>query len=256
MKKISIIIPVYNSSKSLRQLNNNIDEYISKLDYNVEKIFINDASYDNSLEVLYEIRKDCIQSDFNKIKIISLKKNYGQQNAIFCGLKYATGDLILTMDDDLEHDIEYLSKMIILVDGGCDLVYGVHEINATKFRDWGSKITAWFFKKNYSALKGNRVSSFRLFKRELLKDVLNCEYPFIYLSALFLKQDPIVGNLKIQKKKRIAGKSNYNLIKLIKLFIKLIWFYHRWMPEILKPRGDAYEEANDVGGRQLSNKCY
>ncbi|MBN2900141.1 MAG: glycosyltransferase [Clostridia bacterium] len=259
MKKLSIIIPVYNSALSLKALNKEMNDYFQRLDYKVEKIFVDDCSSDSSLEVLLEIQtesKTTSKPFEDRVKVIELKRNTGQQNALFCGLHYATGDLVLTLDDDLQHDISHVGPMLALLSEGYDLVYGVHAIAEGDIRSLGSKLTGYFFRKNYPALDGKRVSSFRVFKYTLAKEVLACDYAFIYLSALLLRQKPLVANIDIQKRARVHGRSGYNLKRLMILFLKLIWFYGNLVPECLKPTGEAYEESDDTRCGQLPAKCH
>lgn len=259
MKKISIIVPVYNSAQSLEGLNREIDTYFKHRQYEIEKIFIDDASSDDSWTLLQALQKKSLTQGWSvdtRMKIIRLKSNAGQQNALFCGMHYASGDLILTMDDDLQHDIAYIDKMLEMLENGYDLVYGVHPIVDDDVRSLGSKLTAYFFKKTYKALDGLRVSSFRVFKRSLLEQLLQCPYAFIYISALLLRQNPKVANVTISKRSRQYGKSGYNLRKLAVLFLKLVWFYGKYVPEFLKKMGDAYEEINDARCGQLSAKCH
>jgi undecaprenyl-phosphate 4-deoxy-4-formamido-L-arabinose transferase len=259
MKKISIIIPVYNSAQSLESLNRELDTYFETRHYEVEKIFVDDRSSDASYCILEKIRDASINltgAGNHRVKIISLKYNAGQQNALFCGMHYASGDLILTMDDDLQHDIAYVEKMVEMLEEGYDLVYGVHPTLKDDVRSLGSKMTGDFFKRTYPALQGRRVSSFRIFKRTLLEEALACRYRFIYISAVLLRQQPKVGNVEISKRERQHGQSGYNLWKLGLLFFKLIWFYGSVIPECMKPVGEAYEENNDARCRQLPVKCH
>lgn len=254
MEKISIVIPVYNSSTSLKHLNEEIDSCFSSAQYEVEKIFVDDMSTDNSVELICEIARS--KENIHKIKMIRLKKNSGQQNALFCGLHYASGEYIVTMDDDLQHKAEDIMPMIDRLKEGIDLVYGVHKEASATVRSAGSKLTGYFFRNNFPALMGKRVSSFRAFKRESLGAVLECQYAFIYLSALLLKKIKSVENIEIEKRERVYGQSGYNLRKLITLFIKLNYYYGSLIPEFLKPVGAAYEESDDLRCWELPAKCH
>jgi len=258
MEKISIIIPVYNSALSLPVLNDEIDCFFKTKDYAIEKIFVDDVSKDDSLTVLHRIEKEDRRNKLHQctVKVIPLRQNAGQQNALFCGLHYASGDYIVTMDDDLQHNIEYVETMIQRLRLGAELVYGVHPANELDVRSLGSKLTGQFFKRTFPALKGCRVSSFRAFKKETLQDILKCSYPFIYLSALLLQHVEQVENIEIEKRDRCYGTSGYNLKKLVKLYVKLNYYYGDYIPEWLKPTGVAYEEVNDVRCGQLPAKCY
>ena len=99
-KNISIIIPVFNSAGSLKELNERIIIVLNNLQVMYEIIYVNDGSNDNSNEVLEKLRHD------NKtLNLISLTKNYGQHNAILCGIREAAYDTIVTLDDDLQRFI-------------------------------------------------------------------------------------------------------------------------------------------------------
>lgn len=261
--KISIIIPVYNSEYSLEKINCEIKEYFSKHTYSYEVIYVNDFSSDNSLKVLKRIQ----EYEQNILKVIDLKKNYGQQNAIFCGMHYAVGDLIVTMDDDLQHNIFDLDKLIEELNKGYNLVYGIYNNrNKKNIRNIGSRLTGLFFKYNFKNLKNKRVSSYRIFTKEILAKVLLCPYKFIYISALML-DNAKVSNVYVTQRKREIGTSGYNLKKLIKLFIKLNFYYSKLSIEKIKPKGKAFEisytnnkeeiheKNNDVGSWRLSVKC-
>lgn len=255
MKTISIVIPVYNSSESLYKINDEINDYFDKSNQKFEKIFVNDASSDGSFNVLKRIALRF--EEIEKTKVINLKYNVGQQNAIFCGFNYASGDYIVTMDDDLQHNIKYIDQMIKKIEAGAELVYGVCDIktsdkiygkgkNEFVIRSFGSSLTALFFKSNFMHLLNKRVSSFRVFDRKLLDKVLSCKYKFIYISAIMLRQTTRVENVIIDKRSRDYGKSGYNLKKLILLFIKLNFYYSKYSLEIIKPCSSQYEISETI----------
>lgn len=107
MSKYSIVIPLYNSSKILPDLYKRVLEVMESLKVEFELILVNDASSDNSWEVMKLLReKD------KRVKIISFTRNFGQHPALLCGMKYASGDYVITMDDDLQHPPEEIPKLI------------------------------------------------------------------------------------------------------------------------------------------------
>lgn len=276
MKTISIVIPVYNSSESLYEINNEINKFFDKTNYQFEKIYVNDASRDGSHNILKRIALKF--NEIERTKVINLKENVGQQNAIFCGFKYASGDYIVTMDDDLQHNINYLVSMIEILEGGAELVYGVCDTQAEKsneqnnyrdfdIRTFGSNLTGRFFKSNFKNLSGKRVSSFRAFDKKLLPKILNCQYKFVYISAIMLNYTSKVENITINKRSRVYGKSGYDVKKLIVLFLKLNFYYSKYSVEMLKPRSSKFEiselinvfneenyaKGNDIRGRKMSS---
>lgn len=257
--KYSIIIPVYNSERSLEKLYDLIHLYFKRT---YEIIFVNDASYDNSFKILEKL------SVHPYVKVIDLKENIGQQNAIFQGLRFAKGDIIITLDDDLQHDLKYIASMIKLVEDGCDLVYGVPiQQHTNSLRQVGSSLTGKFFKRHFGEV---RVSSYRIFTRTLLNKILTCDYDFIYLSALLLRYSHKTSYLEVLNNKREFGQSGYNIRKLVRLYFNLNFYYGHLVPEFLKKRrktdpiklminihGDLKDEEYPyIGSRQLSTECH
>ena len=105
MQKISIVSPVYNGQECIERLVKKIRFYINKYTTNFEIILIDDASKDNSWNVIKKLKKK-----YKFLKGIKLKKNYGQHKAIYVGLKYSTGDIIIIMDSDLQYNPKYILK--------------------------------------------------------------------------------------------------------------------------------------------------
>jgi len=224
--KLSIVIPVYNSESSLTVLYNRI---IHSVTCSYEIIFVDDASTDKSMKILTEL------SRYKNVKVLHVDRNIGQQAALFNGLKHASGDYIVTMDDDLQHNANDINLLVKQIEEGYDLVYGIGKDDYGVHRHLGSKLTALFFKYHYKHMGDKRVSSFRIFTRRLNKQILNCDYKFIYLSGVLLKHTTLVGQMEIVKNKRPYGQSGYNFLKLLKLFLKLNYYYGI-LPEWMKPK--------------------
>lgn len=232
--KLSIIIPVYNSKQTIEIL---VDELVNFLEEKSEYeiILVDDYSLDNSYLVLKKIAEKN-----KKIKIIKLDKNYGQQNALFAGLNFVTGDYVLTMDDDLQHDIKYIDAMIDKLNMDYDVVYGIdYEKNVTNYKTVGARIRDLFFQLSFPKAEKNLVSSFRVFKSDLILDILKTEYQFIYLSGILLKLSNKISCIRVSNRKSI-NQSNYNFLKLLMLFLKLTFYYSNLFPDIIKPKGKQY----------------
>lgn len=255
--KYSIIVPVYNSENTIIDLYKMLDAYF-KISYEI--IFVNDCSQDKSLQALKSISSV-------HVRIVDLKENIGQQNALFNGLRYAKGEWIITLDDDLQHNIKYLDRMIDKTEK-YDLIYGVPmKQHASPHRHLGSKLTATFFRNRFG--KNIRVSSFRIFNGKLLAKVLSCPYQFIYLSAILLEHTDRVYSLDVINEKRKFGKSGYNFKKLMALFLRLNIYYGNLVPEKVKKvrhtdpvkglyniDGEINETNFDVRRGQLSTQCH
>ena len=118
-KNASIIVPVYNSADNLKKLNKRLVNISGNFFQEYEIIYIDDGSYDNSVEILKEIIKIN-----QKVKLITLSKNYGQHNALLCGLRSANYEIVITLDDDLQNPPEEIPKLIEKLSDGFDVVYG------------------------------------------------------------------------------------------------------------------------------------
>ena len=116
---ISIVIPLYNEVESLPELYSKIKEVVRANRYNYEIIFVDDGSTDGSLEILKQLR----QNDKN-VKIISFRRNYGKSAARAVGFEHAKGDVIITMDADLQDDPHEIPNLLQKLDEGFDLVSG------------------------------------------------------------------------------------------------------------------------------------
>ncbi|MHB8790382.1 MAG: glycosyltransferase family 2 protein [Desulfobulbaceae bacterium] len=162
---ISIVIPVYSGKNYLDELVSRIEtirnnwENVNSLLRLIEAIFVNDASADGSLEALYNIQKKKPW-----VKVINLSRNFGQHSATVAGILHTSGDWIVTLDEDLQHDPRYIDKLLeTAVESGCDIVYAnpdqaVHE---SVFRDWTSRSFKWFV----SFVTGSRhIRSFNSFR--------------------------------------------------------------------------------------------
>lgn len=218
---ISIVIPVYNSADSLFELYNSIKKTMNIKKLKFELIFVDDHSLDQSYQkILALAKKD------NQVKGFRLAQNFGQQNAIFCGLKYAEGDYIVTMDDDLQHQPQVIFSLYQKIKADYDVVYAVPKNSSNNwYRRIGSKLTNLLFNYISPKKKGLRVSSFRMINKKILKKIIVSDKSFIYLSAIILKENPKIANIYTQKQARKYGESNYNFLKLFKLFLKLYLYY-------------------------------
>lgn len=220
-ESISVVVPVYNSRKSLDELYNRLSSSLSLICYAYEIILVDDGSLDDSFSKMKELHfRD------RSVKAISLDGNYGQQNAIKCGFEFAKGQYIVTIDDDLQHKPEDIEKLIKKIDEGYDIVYGIAGKKQHYFiRNIGSKLTNFLFNRICNKAKDVRVSSFRVMKRHILDKIIEDKTSFVYITAISLKITKNIGNVYINHEERKYGDSNYNLRKLVLLFLKLFIYY-------------------------------
>ncbi|WP_026894989.1 glycosyltransferase family 2 protein [Clostridiisalibacter paucivorans] len=235
--KISIVIPVYNGENSIKELYYRIDKVFLKQHYDIEIIFVDDCSDDKSFEYIKEIAKKNIN-----VKGIKLKENAGQQNAILCGFRHSIGDIVITMDDDLQHLPEEIPKLLDEINKGYDVVYGIPHIKQHRFyRNIGSKFTEYLFRYVLGKPKDFRISSFRAIRRGIVNKINRYQGKFVYISASMLKYTKSITNVIVVHSLRKYGKSNYNFFKLMKLFLKLyIYYSNSFVTRLFIKKGEQY----------------
>jgi len=218
---LSVVIPVYNSYNSLDELYKRLTKTLHSKISSYEIIMVDDGSQDDSFAKMLELRKKD-----ERIKLIGLTKNFGQQNALMCGFHYCSGKYIVTIDDDLQHSPHDILNLLTEIKKGYDIVYGIPTGRQQLFyRRWGSYLTDKVFNLITNKSSDIRVSSFRILNKKLLKKIIKDKRSFVYLSAIILNKTDNIANIKIEHEDRKYGDSNYNIIKLIRLFLNLYIYY-------------------------------
>jgi undecaprenyl-phosphate 4-deoxy-4-formamido-L-arabinose transferase len=243
-ESISVVIPVYNAANSLTELYQRLTNTLNKIANNFEIIMVDDYSRDESYNQILQLhRKD------NRVKAIKLADNFGQQNALFCGFNYVKGDYIVTLDDDLQHRPEEIINLYNTIKKGYEVVYGIPEDREYSFyRKIGSKMTNCLFSLITPKRPDIRVSSFRIMTRDLIENIVQYRSAFVYISAIILQYTDNIGNIEIGHKSRRYGNSNYNFVKLVRLFFKL-YIYHGNLPllELFRSKEPQYIIEEKIG---------
>lgn len=213
--KISVCIPVYNGAKTIESLVNTVCKELKG--YNLEIVLVNDGSVDNCEEICEMIAKE---KEF--IKFISLRRNFGEHNAVMCALNYTTGDLIAIIDDDFQNPPSEIVKLITEAEKGYDVVYSkYHRKKYNWYRNLGSKINdlvaTWLLKKP----KNLYLSSFKVINREIVKELIQYRGPFPYIDGLILRVTNNISSVFVEHRKSIYSKSGYTLSKLISLWLSM-----------------------------------
>ena len=218
--KLSIIIPVYNSSSIVSKLVNNIKEEITKIPKisSYQIILVNDCSDDNSWG---EISKICINEQF--VIGINLMKNYGQHNAIMAGINISDGDYVILMDDDFQHSPKQINKLISKIEEGYDVCYTNYKDNKyNTFKILGSKLNKIISNFLISKPKDIYLSSFKCFTKKICDEIKKYDGPFVYIDGLIFDVTKNVTSVDVEHLNRMDGKTNYNIIKLISLWLSVL----------------------------------
>lgn len=211
---ISIIIPCYNSQHSLEELIERIVKTFSGRKEKYEIIAVNDCSKDNTIHILKELHKK-----HGQLIVIDLMFNVGQFRALMCGMSHAKGELIITMDDDLQHPPEEIPKLIKAInkDEEIDAIFGkpIKKLHK-KYRNFGSKFIDWINTKIFKKPKDLTMSAFRILRRNVVDTILCHQTMHPVIGPLILKSTSRIKNIKVDHDERKYGKSNYNIIRLLK----------------------------------------
>ena len=220
--KYSIVIPVFNSERTIGKL---IDELVfffikAKLDFEI--VLVNDGSHDSSWEI---IKKKIIKYP-KKICAINLLNNHGQQVANYCGFENSSGDYVITMDDDMQNPVSEIKKLILKSKEDYELIIGeYYKKNHSLVRNFGSKVVRYINSKIFNIPKKLYLSNFRLIKKSLIKRILELNIQYPYLPGLLVKYSVKSTNVKVKHDKRKIGSSKYNSKKITKLIFEILFNY-------------------------------
>jgi dolichol-phosphate mannosyltransferase len=222
---VSVVIPVYQSEETLRELCVRIKNVFSSIDYEHEVIFIDDSSPDNSWKLIEEMSES---ADEFKVIGIQLSKNFGQHNAIFAGLKNANGDYIVVMDADLQDQPEDISKLLDCLESedAFDLVFAIRGNRGDTF--FKRKISSMYWRV-FSFLTGivteGNVGTFGVFRRVVIDAIVSLPEANRNFGLLALWVGFRTGYITVNRNSRKFGKSSYNFAALLKMAIANIVSY-------------------------------
>lgn len=215
MKEISIVIPVYNSGENLYELHSQICDALQK--YSFELIFVNDCSKDTSWDIISELHaKD------TRIIGINFRKNFGQDNALLAGIRHTNGEYIVIMDDDLQHSPYDILSLYTKCKEGYDICYGDFKIKKqATWKNFGS----WVNGQLSTVLLGKPadiyLSPFKVIHNSIIQEI-RFNGPFPYLDGILLELTRNVTSIPIEHHTRFVGKSNYNIVRSISVFLKTV----------------------------------
>ena len=217
----SVIIPVFNSEKTLEEVCRRVIGLFETIGSPVELILVNDGSGDTSWEVIKQLKAQYP----GQVTGVNLVRNFGQHKALLCGFKLSTGDFVITIDDDLQHHPEDIKCLIHeQLRSQADLVYGIYkEKKHSPFRNIGSSILAMVCI-NF-ANTPHQGSSFRLLSRYLIDQVKNYDSPYIFLDGLIAWHSRSNSFADIRHEDRSEGRSGYNVFRLTAYAIQIIVTY-------------------------------
>jgi len=226
---ISIIVPLFNEAESLPELYSWIDRVMKENSFSYEVLFINDGSTDNSWQIIEDLQKA-----HDNVHGIKFRRNYGKSPALFCGFARANGDIVVTMDADLQDSPEEVPEMVRMIrEEGYDLVSGWKKKRYDgKFsKNIPSKIYNWTARKVTGIKLHDMNCGLKAYRNEVVKNVevygeMHRYIPFLAKNAGFGK----IGEKVVHHQARKYGVSKFGLNRFVNGYLDLmsLWFLNKF----------------------------
>lgn len=208
---LSVVIPVFNSEQSLPPLLERLAKVLPTLTDNYEVILVNDGSRDKSWSII-----SSLASQYPFVHGVNMMRNYGQHNALLCGIRQAKGEIIVTMDDDLQNPPEEIEKLLVKLNEGYDVVYGTPNQEQHGFlRDLASQATKLALQSAMGAETARKVSAFRVFRTIVRQSFATYHAPFVSIDVLLTWGTTRFASISVHQDERTLGTSNYTVRKLV-----------------------------------------
>jgi glycosyltransferase involved in cell wall biosynthesis len=206
---LSLVVPVFNSSNTLKNLVQAVDSALGNLEK--ELILVNDGSKDQSWDVICNLSRE-----HSWIHGINLMRNYGQHNALLCGIRAAHKEIIVTLDDDLQNPPEEVPRLLTKLFEGYDVVYGTPlKESHGLMRDLASRITKIALQNAMGAETAKNVSAFRVFRSKLRAAFERYSGPYVSIDVLLTWSTQSFSAIQVVNRPRSGGVSGYTTRKLI-----------------------------------------
>ena len=230
--KLSVVIPVYNSEGTIARLVERL--HVCLGDWDFEIVLVNEGSVHGSEQVCQQLA-----DTHDTVQFISLRRNFGEFNAVLCGLTHARGQYTAIIDDDFQNPPESILTLLKTAERGqFDVVYSRY---AEKKHHWFRNVGSWLVNAltTYSLGKprGLYLSSFKLIRREVVDEIIAYTGPYPYIDGLIFRVTRNIGSVEVPHNPRSEGQSNYTLRKLIALFLNVFIGYSLWPIRIFTVAG-------------------
>lgn len=218
MASISIVIPVFRSELILQELYKQLIAEMEKQTDRFEIILVEDCGGDRSWEIIKRLA-----ARDSRVRGFKLYRNYGQHNALLCGIRAARYDITVIMDDDLQHPVREISKLLAKLAEGYDVVYGVPKQQQHGFlRVLASQMTKSALQGAMGVENARNVSAFRAFYTQLREAFAAYRSPTVSIDVLLTWATTNFGSIEVEHEPRMAGESGYTVYKLINYAFNLM----------------------------------
>lgn len=216
---ISIVVPVYNEEESIKLLCRQIKTVLDSLEEKSEIVIVDDGSTDNTYMILKEIK-----NEIKELKIIKLRANFGQTAALSAGFNNAQGEIIITLDADLQNDPNDIPKLLEKMKDGYDVVSGWRKDRKDKWLT--RKVPSYFANKIISWITGVHLHDYgctlKAYRKEIIKDIELYGQMHRFIPALAKWVGGKIGEAPVNHYPRKFGKSKYGIGRTIRVVLDLI----------------------------------
>jgi len=218
--KYSVVVPFHDEQESVRDLHRQLSDVMNGRYEPVEFVYVDDHSRDATAQILSDIAaKD------SRVSVVRLKRNYGQTTALAAGFDYASGDIIISMDGDLQHDPADIPSMLEAFDGvPCDIVSGWRQKRVDNFflRRVPSRVANWMMAKLSGVNIHDFGTTFKVYRREVIKDIHLYGEMHRFIPALASWNGAKVVEVPIRNIVRPGGKSHYGINRTLRVLFDII----------------------------------
>ena len=217
--RYSIVVPFYNEQENIPPLYMKLTEVMDAIGEPYELVFVDDGSKDNSFKVL----SDIYEHD-RRVNLIRLRRNFGQTPALKAGFDFARGEVIISMDGDLQHDPEEIPKFLEKIEEGFDLVSGWRYARKDHWlmRQIPSRAANWLMAKLSGVDLHDFGTTFKAYRREIIQEIQLYGELHRFIPALASTTGARIVEVPIENLSRKSGKSNYGIGRTIRVFLDLV----------------------------------
>lgn len=235
-RSVSVVIPVYGGGECLEELVAGVEAALRANAPELEIVLVNDGSPGPAWE-----RICSLAARSPHVRGIDLVRNFGQHNALLAGIRASKGDVVVTMDDDLQHPPAEIPVLLAAVESGADLVYGTpREARHDLWRNATSVSGKLLLSTVFGAAMARQISAFRAFRGDLRRLFEDFRSPDVSLDVLLSWGAVRVASVPVRHDSRHAGRSQYTLSKLVRHWINMVFGFTTWPLRVASVTGFAF----------------
>ncbi|KHN60556.1 UDP phosphate 4-deoxy-4-formamido-L-arabinose transferase [Dickeya fangzhongdai] len=219
INKVSVVIPVFNEQESLPELIRRTTAACDQMNRDYEILLVDDGSSDNSAALLTE----AAQAPGSHVVAVILNRNYGQHSAIMAGFSHVSGDLVITLDADLQNPPEEIPRLVDTADQGYDVVGTIRENRQDSvFRKTASRMINHLIQRTTGKAMNDYGCMLRAYRRHIIDAMLHCHERSTFIPILANTFARRTTEIMVRHSEREFGDSKYSFMKLINLMYDLV----------------------------------